>query len=35
MNTFMASKYLLKKVGVLFHEVHKHERGNLALKNAL
>jgi hypothetical protein len=28
----MASKYLLKKVGVPFHEVPKHERGNLAYK---
>lgn len=26
MNIFMASKYLLKKVGVPFHEVHKHKR---------
>jgi hypothetical protein len=32
MNIFMASKYLLKKVGVPFHEVPKHERGNLAYK---
>lgn len=32
MNIFMASKYLLKKVGVPFHEVPKHERGNLAYR---
>lgn len=32
MNIFMASKYLLKKVGVPFHEVHKHKRGNVASK---
>lgn len=30
MNIFMASKSLLKKVGVPFHEVPEHERGNLA-----
>ena len=35
MNIFMASKYLLKKVGVPFHEVHKHKRGNLASEKAL
>lgn len=34
-NIFMASKYLLKKVGVPFHEVHKHKRGNLASKTPL
>ena len=34
MNIFMASKYLLKKVGVPFHEVHKHKRGNLASKKS-
>lgn len=32
MNIFMASKSLLKKVGVPFHEVPKHERGNLVYK---
>lgn len=32
MNIFMASKYLLKNVGVPLHEVYKHKIGNLAYK---